>query len=180
MRKACIDVGSNSLLLLVEERTDSGWRTLQDCSTVTALGEGVKQTGVLAPEAMQRTLSVLKSYFELAKSLKCDEIHAAGTMAVRMAQNQVEFLELAAKQQTPISVLSGEDEARLGLESVIFDPLFAGQTKIAVIDPGGQSTEITLAERTQNTYKTVFSHSFPIGTLGIRSNFMPSAKPNAE
>lgn len=180
MKKACIDVGSNSVLLLVEEKVEGKWHRIIDSSTVTGLGEAVKSTGSISQESMARTLPVLKNYFETARNLGCPEIIAAGTMAVRMAKNQAQFLDLCQEQRTPVEVLSGADEARLGLESVIFDPHFANQPRVAVIDPGGQSTEITVAVREGSHYSVVFSKSFPVGTLGLRSNFVPTPSPTPE
>lgn len=180
MKKACIDVGSNSVLLLVEEFQNNGWARLEDLSAVTGLGEAVKSTGNISRASIERTLPVLKKYFEVAKELGCSEIRAAGTMAVRMAENQSEFLNLCEAQRTPVEVLSGENEAKLGLESVIFDPFFADQPRLAVVDPGGQSTEITLAVRRNTTYDVVYAKSFPVGTLGLRSNFMPTPSPTPE
>lgn len=180
-RRACIDVGSNSVLLLAAEWTDSDWRMICDESIVTGLGEGVKQTGMLKPEAMARTLEAVRSFFIRAKDLGAGVPDAYATMAARLAKNQAEFLAAAEAQGTPIQVLSGDDEARLGFDSVANDPLFSAQKVLAIVDPGGQSTELAIAHRSDAGWQTVFSHSFPVGTLGLRSGPLiePSPEPEA-
>ena len=169
MLKACIDVGSNSILLAVESK-DKGnsWSQIFEDSEVTALGEDVKQTQLLREDRMVATLKTIKRFVDKATSLGADTTIIGATMAVRIAKNQAEFLARAEHQGTSIRVLSGDVEAQLGFEAVAYDPLFADQQKITIIDPGGQSTELTTATRTELAWKVEFRRSFPIGTLALR------------
>jgi exopolyphosphatase/guanosine-5'-triphosphate,3'-diphosphate pyrophosphatase len=180
MRKAVIDVGSNSVLLTIEEKADAGWIPVYECTDVTSLGEGTKEMGVLSPQAMTRTLAALRSDFAKAREAGCESIFAAATMAARIASNRAEFLELASAQGTPVSILSGEQEAELGFRSVADDPKFSGETRISIVDVGGQSTELVTAERLPDRkWNVLFRRSYPIGTLALRGGALRDETPDA-
>ncbi len=174
MRKAVIDVGSNSVLLVVEENVAGIWSVVCEATQVTALGEGVKQTGVLGEKGMDSTLDALRRFWELAGDTAS---LAFGTMAVRMARNTPEFQARASAQGTPIHILSGDMEAQLGFESVAYDPKFAIYDRISIIDPGGQSTELTTAVRHEKAWKMEFRKSFSIGTLALRGRTLAEESP---
>lgn len=178
MRKAIVDVGSNSVLLLVEERTDIGWRTVLEDTEVTALGAGAKQSGLLGEPGMRATLTCLARFFAAAREAGAATCEAYGTMSLRIATNAGEFQRLADAQGTPIKVLSGDDEAQLGFESVADDPTFAVWNRLSIIDPGGQSTELTTADRLPNNWAVHFRKSFPIGTLALRGGTLASETPS--
>ncbi|MFN3682734.1 MAG: Ppx/GppA family phosphatase [Fimbriimonadaceae bacterium] len=178
MRRAVVDVGSNSVLLVVAELSEDGrWRAVYESSEVTGLGEGTKATGLLGEEGMARTLAALRSCFAMARELGSEPPTAAATMAARIARNAEEFLRRAREQGTPVIVLSGEDEAELGFRAVADDPLFASEPRLSIVDPGGQSTEIVVAERGPEGHRPVYRRSFPVGTLGLRSGPIPSPAP---
>jgi exopolyphosphatase/guanosine-5'-triphosphate,3'-diphosphate pyrophosphatase len=178
MRKAVIDVGSNSLILVVEEFDGQSWNVIQEMTAVTSLGEGTKETRLLGERGMTASLKALFRMYTVARSLDADPIQAAGTMALRIADNRAEFMTRAAAQDTPVFILSGEDEAQLGFESVAIDPTFGSFQRISVIDPGGQSTEILTASRTPQGWDVSFRHSFPVGTLGMREGYLSGESPD--
>lgn len=167
MRKAVIDVGSNSVLLLVAEAKDTHWEPVFEATDVTALGEGTKSSGMLGEAGMSKTLAALARFFADARTHGAQDVHAYATMAARIAHNTHEFQQRASEQGTPVEVLSGEDEARLGFESVANDPLFAAYDGITIVDPGGHSTEIVVGTRSEGTWTRQFLHSFPVGTLAL-------------
>lgn len=170
MRKAVVDVGSNSVLLLVEESGPSGWRVVHEATAVTALGEGTRQTGVLSEEAMDRTLAALRRFFDEAVAHGAAEVLAGVTMAGRIARNTDDFLRRAESQGTPAFVLSGEDEAQLGFLAVALDPVVANSPRISIVDVGGHSTELVTADREPAEpygWRVRFRKSFPIGTLAM-------------
>jgi exopolyphosphatase/guanosine-5'-triphosphate,3'-diphosphate pyrophosphatase len=178
MRRAVVDVGSNSVLLVVAERTGDGWQTIAESSQVTGLGTDTKATGLLRHDAQERTLAAIYRAFARASELSAPCM-AAATMAVRIATNAKEFLDAAERQGTPVIVLSGEDEARLGLESVMNDREFQSYERITVIDPGGHSTELTTAARTPGGTETLYSKSFPVGALALRDGPMGADSPDS-
>lgn len=164
MRRAVIDVGSNAVVLAVSERTHSGWQSVLDTSTVTALGEGLPHIRRLNDQAIKRTLRAVQQAWTDARSYGAD-IQAWGTMALRVAEDADLFLRLAEEQGTPVRVLSSEDEARLGLLSVALDPTFDGD-RISLVDVGGHSTEVGTYDRPDRRIR--FMMSVPLGTLGLR------------
>lgn len=175
MKRAVVDVGSNSVLLVLAEWNGSGWRTVKETSQVTGLGTGMKQSGRLAPEAMDRTLAALRRALADAEGTP---VEFAGTMALRVAENAPEFLAMAKAQGTPVRVLSGEQEAELGFESVAGDaPLVEGIDRLSIVDPGGQSTELVTAQRDGQTWRVLFRQSYPVGTLALRAGVLASEAP---
>ena len=147
-RFAVLDQGTNSLrLLVVEPREDGGIIELARDMVITRLGQGVDETGRIAPEALERTVAVLAMFCRRARALHASRIQLAATAAVRDAANRDE-LAAAVLEHTgsPMEVITGEREAELsflgatrGLEA---EPPFL------VLDIGGGSTEFVLgAER---------------------------------
>ena len=179
MRKAVIDVGSNSLILVVEEFNGQQWQRVVERTAVTSLGEGTKETGLLGERGVTASLAALKSMFQEAADLGVESIQAAATMAVRIAANQADFLARAEAQQTPVFVLSGENEAQLGFDSVASDPTFSCNERITIIDPGGQSTEIATAVRSATGWVVQYRKSYPVGTLGLRGTLLPGESQNS-
>lgn len=177
MRRAVIDVGSNSVLLTVAELRDGRWVPLSETTAVTALGEGVKATGVLSERAMADTLAALRAAFAHARELGVEKTVAMATMAARIASNTAEFVARAEAQDTPVGVLSGNDEAELGMRAVLDDPEFARFARLSIVDVGGHSTELVTTDRAEGER---FRRSFPIGTLGLLSGPLKEECPDAE
>jgi len=177
--RAVVDVGSNSVLLVVGRRDGTHWEWIHESTRVTALGEGTKTSGLLSPSGVTNTLAALREFWAQAKVYGADTVWAGATMAARIATDQAEFLESARAQGTPVFVLSGEDEATLGFLSVAEDPNLATSDHLAIIDPGGHSTEIVTAKRDSGAWTTTFHKSFPFGALGIRENFLTDPSPSA-
>lgn len=188
MIKAVVDVGSNSVLLLVSELRDGRWLTIYEASRVTGLGTGTKQTGVLSEEGISKTLTALDEMRRDALTHGGVEPLYAVTMAARIARNTPDFLERAQKQGTPVMVLSGEHEAELGFLAVADDPTFLGHDRLSIIDPGGQSTEIVTADRiwhqpagaveATSSWQVRFRKSFPVGALGLRETHLQQPAPD--
>ena len=178
-RRAVIDVGSGSVVLAVAERESSGWTQIHSTSEMTFLGEGVKQTGVLTEEAMARTLAAVKRGFQAARERGADVL-AAGTMALRLAENREEFLSRAAAQGTPLVLLSAENEAEFGFRAVAEDPAFAAYHRRAIIDVGGQSTELVVANLVGTDWSIEHRVSYPLGTLQMRGGILSAETPSVE
>ena len=83
MRVAAIDIGTNSVLLLVAERRGDDVVPIVERATITRLGQGVDRTRTLAPEAVQRTLACLERYAEELRSAGASRVDAVGTSAMR-------------------------------------------------------------------------------------------------
>jgi exopolyphosphatase/guanosine-5'-triphosphate,3'-diphosphate pyrophosphatase len=147
--KASIDLGTNTCLLLIAEcdpAKSSVIRIVSDHSTVVRLGEGVDQARALQPQAMERTLSCLKSYAGIVRQqgLKCEAAICVATSSSRDSKNGQAFFDRVEKETGfRFRVISGEEEAQYTFQGALLPGLSVGET--AVIDIGGGSTEfITL------------------------------------
>jgi exopolyphosphatase/guanosine-5'-triphosphate,3'-diphosphate pyrophosphatase len=100
-------------------------------------------------------------------------------MAARQATNRQEFVDASQRQGTPVSILTGEQEAELGFHSAADDPVFRNEPRLTIIDVGGQSTELVTAERADDAWNLLFRRSFPVGTLGLRGAMLSAESPDA-
>ena len=169
-RRAAIDVGSNSVLLLIAEWDGHGWRAIRELSRVTGLGTGTKTSGLLHPDRMADTLAALGEMFDMAREHGVSDVKAAGTMALRIATNTPEFLAMAAAQGTPVVVIAGDEEAELGFEAVASTVDPGRCHRLAIIDVGGHSTELVNAVHNGSAWVAEFRRSYPIGALGLRES----------
>jgi len=151
MKLAALDVGSNTVLMLVVEWGANGvLHRLADMSRITRLGRGVDAAGRLDPESAARTLDAINEFTDKARAVGAELIVGAATAALRDAADGQEFVA-RVKQGTGISleIISGETEAELSYLSTRkglgLDP--AGE--LLIVDIGGGSTELIKAEPTQ-------------------------------
>ncbi len=149
MPVAAIDVGTNTVLLLVAGAGGRGAVTLAERAEITRLGRGVDATGRLDPAAIAETVRVLAAYAAEARRLGATAIDCVATSAARDASNWDQFFEAARVEAglTP-RVISGDEEARLVWASAWRDfGASAGSAGLAVLDVGGGSTEFTFGDR---------------------------------
>lgn len=105
-RLAAVDVGTNSVLLLVAERGSDGVvHPVREEADITRLGRGVDRTGVLSPEGMEATLDVLARFAGMARADGARSLVVTATSAARDARNGAEFLARAREQLRTIPVL---------------------------------------------------------------------------
>ncbi|ACG71931.1 Ppx/GppA phosphatase [Anaeromyxobacter sp. K] len=144
-RLASIDVGTNTVLLLVAERRGGALAPVRERAEITRLGRGVDATGRLDPAAIRETVATLAAFAAEARALGADEIACVATSAARDAANGDEFFE-AARAAAGLSprVISGDEEARLVYGSAFRD--FGAGGPLAVLDVGGGSTEFIVGE----------------------------------
>jgi exopolyphosphatase/guanosine-5'-triphosphate,3'-diphosphate pyrophosphatase len=141
MKYASIDVGTNTVLLLIAY-VDKGISDVLDVSTMTRLGEGLKKEGYLNDEAMRRAFYALEKYRTIIDENDVDEILCVGTSALREAENTETFLKMVSeKLKIDIRVIDEHDEAYYTYLSVKNDELIKDENFV-VIDIGGGSTEI--------------------------------------
>jgi len=147
MIRASIDIGTNSVLLLVAELDGGNIHVLDEKQQIPRLGQGVDQAGSLSEEAQGRVISVLKSYREFlnGKYPQCTKSTiVTATSAVRDAKNRSQFLDkILHEAGWQVILLSGEQEAQVtyrGALSVLGGGLH--QKRCTILDIGGGSTEI--------------------------------------
>ena len=171
-RLAAIDIGSNSVRLLVAEALRGGaYRILDEEREPTRLGRSVSEKGQLDDESMERTITALRTFKQIAAGYQATSLRTIATCAVREARNGPEFCRRVREQVgLEVEVISGDREARLAFSSVqnAFD--LSGKNVI-VADIGGGSTEVVFA--TGDLIESIFST--PLGPCGS-PNSSPSAK----
>lgn len=165
---AAIDVGTNTVLLLVAEISDATIHPLYQQEQIVRLGEGVDKTQRIKPEAMQRTLHALKEYVKITRDFHVETILIAGTSALRDAQNRQEFLQLVHQELgISIRVLSGKEEAELTYWGALSNKQHL-QGKIMLMDIGGGSTEFVSGNINQIDHFL----SLDIGSVRLTERFI--------
>ena len=149
MRLATIDLGSNTVRLLVADVEAGGWRVVEADQRVTRLGEGLARSGRLGPAPCERTAAAVAEYVARARRAAVDRLAIVATSAVREATNGRDFvatLERATGER--VTVVSGDEEAALTLRGVVsgLGDWPAGGGATLVFDIGGGSTEYVLAD----------------------------------
>ena len=145
MRLATIDLGTNTVRLLVAEIAAGRWKTVVQDQRVTRLGEGLRASGRLAETPMNRTAATVTEYARRAREAGAGALRIIATSAVRDAGNGREFaiaVERASGQA--VEIVSGEEEARLTIRGIVAG-LGTAQGRLLAFDIGGGSTEYILA-----------------------------------
>jgi len=169
-RIASIDIGTNTILLLIATVEGGKIHPLLEMETVVRLGEGLQKNEILLRGAMERGLKTLAQYLRRCQSLEVQKIFAAGTSALREAKNSEDFLKGAKeKLNLSIEIISEEEEAQLSFLAVAKD---LGEVKkpILVVDVGGGSTEFILGKGHQISQWI----SLPLGSVRFTEQFLHS------
>jgi exopolyphosphatase/guanosine-5'-triphosphate,3'-diphosphate pyrophosphatase len=171
---AAIDCGTNSTRLLV---VDADGTALERLTRITRLGAGVDATGMLAADAIDRCLSVLRGYRQVMDKLAVVRGRLAATSAARDASNGAEFLQ-AAGEVTGFEpeLLVGTDEGRLSLAGAVSD-LEQSEGPFLVLDIGGGSTELVTGSGPDDPELSVVS--LQVGCVRITERFLTSDPPTA-
>lgn len=165
-----IDIGTNSIHMVVV-KINAQLRTFtiiaKEKDTVR-LGDRDSETGNLTPEAMKRSFLALQRCRDLAHSLQAEQIIAVATSATREAPNGQEFLQqIEAELAITVNLISGQEEARRIYLGVLSGMDFDGQTH-ALIDIGGGSTELVLADSTDILHLS----STKVGAVRLTQEFI--------
>ncbi len=149
MRFAAIDIGSNSVRLLVADVGDGpGWggaiETVARAGEVCRLGRGLHEGGRIDETLAARAAEICREFARRARSLGCAHIVAGATAALRSAANGNAVAEqLALSAGVPVRILTGDDEAQLVYRAVVLGlGNRARESQCVVFDLGGGSTEV--------------------------------------
>lgn len=181
MRVATVDIGTNTVLLLVVERAaDGSVKVLRERAQITRLGEGVDRTRQLAPAAVERTRACLAEYARETRELGVDRVAVVGTSAMRDAPGGA---ALTAFVRTAFGVdarvLSGEDEARLTFRGALRGLPVAPGESAAVFDIGGGSTEVIVGRLEGGRVDAAYLESFDLGSVRLTERHMAHDPPTS-
>ena len=169
-RVASIDIGTNTILLLIAEVDKGKLKSLFEAETVVRLGERLQRNGILSDEAMKRGLQALSQYLDKCKTMEVQKIFVVGTSALREAKNSEYFLKMIKeKLNLSIEIISGEEEAQLSFLAVVRD-LKELEKSTLVIDVGGGSTELILGRGDQ----IIEWASLPLGIVHLTEQYLIS------
>lgn len=173
-RVAAVDMGTNSIRLLVAAPADGDVAEVARDMVITKLGQEVDRTGRLAPRALRRTMDVLERYARRARALGADRIRVGATSAVRdSADRRLLEAEVARITGGPPEILTGEREAELSFLGATRS--IEGPPPFLVFDIGGGSTEVALG-----TEAVEAAASVDIGSVRITERVGPSDPPAPE
>jgi exopolyphosphatase/guanosine-5'-triphosphate,3'-diphosphate pyrophosphatase len=160
-RRAVIDIGTNSVKLLVADVHQRIVRPVLEQSRQTRLGSGFYESHRLQPDAIQRTAGAVADFAAEARKLAATTIRVIATSAARDARNPTDLNQaIHATCGLDVEVISGEQEAAWAHAGVTTDERFLGQP-LCVLDVGGGSTEVVATDgRT-----LLFTASHPLGTV---------------
>ncbi|MCX7857979.1 MAG: Ppx/GppA family phosphatase [Deltaproteobacteria bacterium] len=173
MRVASIDIGTNTILLLIAD-VRKGLSEILDISESPRLGQDLAARGQLGKEAIERAIRVLKDYKKLIEKHGVEKTFCFGTAALREARNAMDFVRLVEESfDFEVEILSEEYEAYYSFLSIVMDPLFGHNEKI-IIDIGAGSVEII---QINNQAMENFT-SLPLGVLKLKELFLKNDPPN--
>jgi exopolyphosphatase/guanosine-5'-triphosphate,3'-diphosphate pyrophosphatase len=181
MRVATIDIGTNTVLLLVAERRGAALVPVEEHATITRLGQGVDRTRQLAPEAIARTNACLDAYAAIVRAAGAARVAVVGTSAMRDADGG-EAVRAHVRDRFGVEArtISGDEEARLTFAGALsgLEGTTAGAGDVLVFDIGGGSTEVVVGRRGATALG--FAHSFDIGSVRMTERHIVADPPRAE
>ena len=174
-RRAVIDVGTNSVKLLVADVIGGEVRPVLEDSEQTRLGKGFYETRHLQPRAIARTARAVAAFLVQSRQLGAADARVIATSAARDAMNGPELSAAIQKMcRAKVEIISGEQEADLAFRGVTTLPELA-RKPLMLLDVGGGSTEFILG-RGEHRH---FCKSFPVGSLRLME-LLPHSNPPKE
>lgn len=166
-RIAAIDVGTNSIHMIVVEEQKHGYRVIDKEKEMVQLGRGSLEGRPLTDDAIERGVEAMKKMAGIAERWKVNEVVAVATSAIREAPNRRRFISAAHKASgIKVRVISGEEEADYIYRAVRSAIDFHGGTALAV-DIGGGSVELIVGTADQ----VYLTSSEPVGALRMAQMF---------
>jgi len=160
MVKAAIDIGTNTLLMLVETNSEQ----FVNVHRIARLGEKLHSTGIISESALERACKILSEYYLLLGEYGNYSLRVVGTAALRIAKNSSQISEELSKHiHSPIEIISGEEEAKYTFLGTI-----ENDEPSVVIDIGGGSTEIVYGSKKNGIE---WRNSFLIGAVTCTEQF---------
>src|ERR1039457_4134148 len=164
MKIASIDIGTNTVILLIAEIRQNRIYSLKNEYRVPRIGKGLDSTKIISNEKKTELIQVLSEYNDIIRSYNCEIILATGTNAFRIALNASEIIKgVMDKLGIQINIASSKKEAEYSFLGAISD--YNDDDKInLIIDIGGSSTEIISGKWNHITYINSFQTGVVTGT----------------
>jgi len=174
MKVAVIDVGTYSTRVTIAEVENSNLKILYEEGRITALGRGVKQTGLLSESAINETLSAIRDYKKKCDQYGVEKCLVLGTEALRVAKNREVFINALKELGLQIKVISPWEEGKYAYLGAYF--AVKPQGRVCVIDQGGGSTEFVYGKGLEVDNVV----SLPFGIVNLTERFIKNDPPTEE
>lgn len=175
MRIASIDIGSNTVLLLIADIVNSEIIPIVNEYRIPRISSGLSKTGLISEDSRKQLFKVLEEYKVLIKKHNCTKTVINGTQALRVAKNSEQIInEIKERFNFHLNIVSGETEALYSFKGALSS--FTNGDNYIMIDIGGASTEIVYG----NKKEIYFRKSFPIGVVVSKEKFLKSNPPKEE
>ncbi len=172
MTAASIDIGSNTVLLLLAEIGNGKIRVIRDVQRVPRIAAGLSPGEKMSEPSEARLMTILNEYFSLIEQYRCERIFISATSAFRKASNGPEIkASIERLFGTEVKIVSGDEEAELSFLGTL-DYGISGKHRL-VIDIGGGSTEIIYGRNTEIDFRK----SFDVGVVSLTDKFFNAGKP---
>lgn len=179
MKYAVIDIGTNSMRLLLADFEEGQFVCRKKVINTTRMGTGIDERGRISEESIERNVIALAEFKNLAIEYGCSSIRCIGTAALRNASNRDEFVKIALENTgVNVEIISGEEEALLGYKGVM-GGVNLDDRYVLIIDIGGGSTEFIVG----NSEEIILRESVGLGALRLTEKFIknvPESKANLE
>ncbi len=174
-RRAVIDVGTNSVKVLVADVSGNEVQPVLERSKQTRLGKGFYKTHHLQLGPIAETAAAVAEFSRLSRAQGANSVRVFATSAARDAVNAAALTKaITAASSLPVEIISGEQEADWAFRGVTTNPGFA-ECALLLIDVGGGSTEFILGQGRE----LEFRESFPLGTIRMLEKLPHSDPPSA-
>jgi exopolyphosphatase/guanosine-5'-triphosphate,3'-diphosphate pyrophosphatase len=176
MRVAAIDVGSNTVRLLVATLEDGSVESIREERTAVGLAREIERTGRIPDEKIARAAEVAQRYARDAAKLGAARIEVLVTAPARQGRNGSELVEaISAATRLPVRPLSAEEEGRLAFAGVV-STFPTPPASIAVVDVGGGSTQLVFGTAAE----PVWFRTLDIGSLRLAQRHFVHDPPRIE
>jgi exopolyphosphatase / guanosine-5'-triphosphate,3'-diphosphate pyrophosphatase len=178
VRRACIDIGSNTTRLLVAECDGDGLAEVHQARAFTRIGRGLEPGGMIAAAKIDEVAEVVSQQLKVAAELGAGLVRAVATAAIRQAANGPALVEAIERRcGLSVEILSGDKEARLAFLGAArtLDHLPSGE--LGVVDVGGGSSELVVGLAPNEVH---WSTSFTVGSGGLADRCLHSDPPSWE
>ena len=173
MRYAVIDMGSNSIRLMLADVVDGRLGHVEKHLEMTRLGAGVDATQMLSETSMQATVDAVRRFKQMADDAHAQMVGAFATSAVRDAANGMVLAEWILRETgVAVEIIQGTEEAELGYRGVVsgLGKLAESDESFVIIDIGGGSTELIVGDAKGIHYR----HSFNVGVVRMTGKHIHS------
>ena len=177
MRRACIDIGSNTTRLLVADDDGQLLCEVHQERAFTRIGRGVRADGRIAAAKIADVVEVVSEQLRTARELGAQDVRAVATAAIRQAANGGALVEaIRAACEVEVEVLSGEEEARLAFVGAARTLDHAPRGELGVVDVGGGSSELVVGRAPGHVS---WCTSFAIGSGDLADHCLRSDPPSS-